>query len=217
MTKIILAGATGLVGGALAKLLAQAGHEVHVAGRRTAENLPASVQQHVKPTDDWPAVISQVGAEVAVCCLGTTMKIAGSKEAFAAVDLHLVLSFSTAAKQAGAQQMIAVSSAMAQADSGNFYLKTKGQAEQGVLNLGFDRADFMRPGLLRGERGGVFRAGEAIGMLVSPLTDMLLMGSLRKYRSISANAVARAMANLIGAQAQGGFIHENDAILQLAD
>ena len=216
MKKIILAGATGLVGGELARILAASEHEVHIIGRRALESLPSSVRQHVAPTEDWPALITQISAETAISCLGTTMKVAGSKEAFAAVDLGLVLSFATAAKKVGAEQLIAVSSAMAQADSSNFYLKTKGQAEQGILSLGFDRADFMRPGLLRGERGGVFRAGEAIGMLVSPLTDMLLMGSLRKYRSISAHAVAQAMANLIGAQARGGFIHENDAILDFA-
>ena len=216
MTKIIIAGATGLVGGELAKLLAGSTHELHIIGRRAADDLPDGNEQHIAPTEDWPALIAEIGAAVAISCLGTTMKIAGSQEAFAAVDLDLVLAFASAAKQGGARQIMAVSSTMAVADSANFYLKTKGQAEKSILNLGFDRTDFVRPGLLRGERGGVFRAGEMIGMIVSPLTDMLLMGSLRKYRSIAARDVARAMANLVGAQTQGQFIHENDAILALA-
>ena len=216
MTKVILAGATGLVGGEVAKLLAGSAHELHIIGRRAAENSPKGVTQHIAPTSDWPDLIVQIGAEVAISCLGTTMKIAGSKEAFASVDLDLVLSFARAAKKGGARQIMAVSSTMAEPDSSNFYLKTKGQAEQGIVDLGFERPDFLRSGLLRGERAGVFRAGEAIGMLVSPVTDMLLMGAFRKYRSIAARDVARAMANLVGAEPKGHFIHENDAILSLA-
>lgn len=216
MTKIILAGATGLVGGELVRILAASAHDVHVIGRRAAQSLPDTIKQHVGPTEGWSAIIARIGAGVAISCLGTTMKVAGSKEAFAAVDLDLVLAFANSAKHSGAQQMIAVSSAMAQANSSNFYLKTKGQAELGISDLDFDRADFIRPGLLRGERGGAFRAGEAIGMLVSPLTDMMLIGGLRKYRSILAQDVARAIAKLVGAQGHGNFIHENDAIMSLA-
>ena len=216
MAKIIMAGATGLVGQELAAILAGSAHELHIIGRRAAENLLVGATQHIAPTPDWPDAIAQIGAEVAISCLGTTMKIAGSKEAFASVDLDLVLSFARAAKKGGARQIMAVSSTMAEPDSSNFYLKTKGQAEQGIVELGFERTDFLRPGLLRGERAGVFRAGEAIGMLVSPLTDMLLMGAFRKYRSIAARDVARAMANLVDAEERGQFIHENDAILSLA-
>jgi uncharacterized protein YbjT (DUF2867 family) len=216
MAKIILAGATGLVGGELAKLLGQSAHEVHIIGRRKAEDVPGSIIQHVAPNEEWPVLVQGIGADVAISCLGTTMKIAGSKEAFAAVDLHLATAFASAAKAGGAGHMLAVSSTMAVSNSTNFYLKTKGQAEDAIAALGFDRVDFLRPGLLRGERGGPFRSGEAIGMLISPLTDLLLMGSLRKYRSIAARDVARAMANLVFATGQGRFIHENDAIVSLA-
>ncbi len=216
MTKIILAGATGLVGGQLVKLLSKSPHELHIIGRRHVDSLSDSVHQHVAQTPEWPDIVAAAKADVAISCLGTTMKVAGSKAAFAAVDLDLVLTFARAAKQGGARQMMTVSSAMAMAGSNNFYLKTKGQAEQGIAALGFDRVDFMRPGLLRGERSGPARTGESLGILISPLTDMLLMGSLRKYRSISADTVAKAMANLVGAPGQGRFIHENDAILSLA-
>lgn len=216
MTKIIMAGATGLVGGELLKLFGRSTHEVHIIGRRKAADVPKSINQHVAPNQEWPVIVEGIGADVAISCLGTTMKVAGSKEAFAAVDLHLATAFATAAKAGGARHMLAVSSAMAVSSSSNFYLKTKGQAEDALAALGFDRADFLRPGLLRGERGGPYRSGEAIGMLISPLIDLMLIGSLRKYRSIAARDVARAMANLIDATGQGRFIHENDAILSLA-
>jgi uncharacterized protein YbjT (DUF2867 family) len=216
MAKIILAGATGLVGNALANILCRSGHELHIIGRRHIDGMTGNVHQHIAPTPEWPALTAGIKADVAISCLGTTMKQAGSKAAFAAVDLDLVLAFAQAAKQGGARQMMAVSSTMALPDSNNFYLKTKGQAEQGINDLKFDRIDFMRPGLLRGDRNGPTRPGEMVGALISPLTDMLLMGSLRKYRSISADSVARAMANLVSAQERGRFIHENDAILSLA-
>jgi uncharacterized protein YbjT (DUF2867 family) len=216
VTKIILAGATGLVGGEMVKILAASAHEVHTIGRRNADAAPTSIHQHVAPKEDWSALIERIGADIAISCLGTTMKTAGSKEAFAAVDLHLAAAFATAAKTGGARHMMAVSSTMAVSSSSNFYLKTKGQAEDAMAALGFERVDFLRPGLLRGERGGAFRAGEALWMLVSPVTDRLLMGALRKYRSIAAHDVAQAMANLVDAKAFGQFIHENDAIITLA-
>jgi uncharacterized protein YbjT (DUF2867 family) len=216
MAKVILAGATGLVGRGLANLLSGSTHEVHVIGRRKVDGLPDTTLQHISPTSAWPDLIALIKADVAISCLGTTMKQAGSKGAFAAVDLDLVLEFARAAKQGGAEQMISASSTMAAPDSNSFYLKTKGQAEQGIVDMKFRRVDFMRPGLLRGNRDGSIRPGEMMGMLISPLTDMLLMGGLRKYRSISAENVARAMANLVDAQDHGRFIHENDAILSLA-
>jgi uncharacterized protein YbjT (DUF2867 family) len=111
---------------------------------------------------------------------------------------------------------MSVSSAMADPDSTNFYLRTKGQVEREIMELDFGRVDFMRPGLLRGNRIGPARSGAMLGILISPLTDMVLLGGWRKYRSIAADSVARAMVNLADADHQGRFIHENDAILSLA-
>ena len=218
--RIILAGATGLIGGAAARLLTNAGHDVHCILRRNDSRMPPSVHQIVAQADQWPDLVSDVGAQVAVSCLGTTMRDAGSKQAFAAIDLELVTAFAAAARQAGAEHFIGISSVGANPQSPGFYLATKGKAEAQVTKLGFVRTDFMRPGLLRGNRGGAVRFGEQIGILISPLTDMLLMGSLARYRSISADTVALAIEALVTAYActntQGNFIHENEAIEQLA-
>jgi uncharacterized protein YbjT (DUF2867 family) len=216
MARVLLAGATGLIGGAFVAYIANSGHDLHILGRREAQGVPANTHQHIAASADWPAIIGSIKADVAISCLGTTMRIAGSKEAFAAVDLDLVRAFALAAYQAGARHFIGVSSVGADPASSNFYLKTKGQAEQGVSALGFERVDFLRPGLLRGTRGGTFRSAEALGMLISPMTDLLLMGPLRKYRSILAHDVACALARLVGVDGRGRFIHENDAILTLA-
>lgn len=216
MTKIILAGATGLIGGQVAPMLAGAGHQLHIIGRRHVPDLPPGVEQHVADVAKWPEIVRQIGAATAICCLGTTMKQAGSQMAFRAVDFDLIASFANAAKQGGTGHFIAVSSVGASRDSSNFYLKTKGEAEQAVSALSFDRTDFMRPGLLRGDRTGPSRLGESIAALVSPLTDLLMVGALSRYRSVSARIVANAIVALIGYSVPGRFIHENQAIKTLA-
>ena len=91
-----------------------------------------------------------LGADVLACALGTTWKKAGKSETdFRAVDQHLVLACARAAKDAGMRQMIAVSSVGADAMAKNFYLKVKGETEQGLGRIGLQRLDILRPGLLR--------------------------------------------------------------------
>lgn len=214
--RIILAGATGLVGGHAADFLIKAGHDVHCIMRRECENLPAGVQRIVAPAGEWFELVHETKADVAISCLGTTMRIAGSKPAFAAIDFDLVIAFAAAAKQGGAHHFIGVSSVGAGHDSSNFYLSTKGKAERAIGALGFARTDMIRPGLLRGDRIGDVRYGEQFGVLLSPLTDMLLMGSLSRYRSIRAETIGSAIAALVSQDGHGAFIHENSAIIDLA-
>src|SRR5690606_3024257 len=109
------------------------------------------------------------------------------------------------------------SSVGAAAKSGNFYLRTKGETEDDLAALGFDRLDFLRPGLLRGDRPGPQRLGEGLATIAAPLTDALLHGRFRRYRSISGDSVAAAIVALAGQKGSGVYIHENDAIRALAD
>jgi uncharacterized protein YbjT (DUF2867 family) len=149
--------------------------------------------------------------------LGTTIKQAGSQAAFRAVDHDLVLAVARAAKAAGARHCISVSSVGASAKSGSFYLRTKGEVEAELRAVGFDRLDMLRPGLLTGQRGGPWRPGESIGMALAPLTDLLMLGSARRYRSVPGASVARAMLRLAELGGSGVHVHEHDAIVQLAD
>lgn len=217
MSRILLVGATGLVGFQVLQFLALKGSEVelHAISRRPVVSQPLGVEPHIADIAHWPALAAEIAPDVAISCLGTTIKKAGSKEAFAAVDLDLVTAFAKATKAAGAKQMIAVSSVGANANSANFYLATKGKAEAALRALAFDRLDILRPGLLRGNRNES-RSGEALGIMLSPLTDALLHGPLRRYRSIDSFDVAMAVANLATVGGSGQFIHENDAIDALA-
>jgi uncharacterized protein YbjT (DUF2867 family) len=217
MKQMVIAGATGLIGRQVTEELAGlAGIALHALLRRKAEDLPANVHQCVAPAEDWPAVMSTLRPEVAICCLGTTIKVAGSQAAFRAVDHDLVLAFAKAARLAGAQHMIAVSSVGASAQSSNFYLKTKGETEDGLRALVFDRVDILRPGLLTGGNRTDSRPGEAIGIMLSPLTDLLMLGPLAKYRSTPSAKVAQAIVTLALAGGHGTYSHENDAIRALA-
>jgi uncharacterized protein YbjT (DUF2867 family) len=209
---VILAGATGLVGGAVAKSLPQ--DTLTIVTRRAVEGLAAHLL--IGAMDEWPRLIAGQSFDLAICCLGTTIKQAGSKEAFAAVDLDGVMAFAAAARSAGARQFMMVSSVGAQATASNFYLKTKGQAEAAVQGLGFVRVDIFRPGLLRGNRTGPARIGESLAMSVSPLTDMFTPRAFDKYRSIAADTIAKAICALAGRADEGVFIHHNRDMLREA-
>lgn len=212
--KIVLAGASGLIGGQVVELLTDHA-ELHLLGRKKLVDVRGSVTQHVFPPEKWRDISNAYAFDVGICCLGTTLAKAGSRDAFTAIDRDLVLEFAEISKACGAKHFIVISSVGASAKAANFYLSVKGAAEDGLRGLGFDRLDIMRPGLLRGDRAER-RSGESIAMLVSPLTDALMLGPLRRYRSIESATVAKAVVALAGKDEPGVFIHENDAMAALA-
>jgi uncharacterized protein YbjT (DUF2867 family) len=216
--KIVIAGATGLIGRMLAEELAALDKiEVDLLVRRDPGNFPPDCWVHAAPAEDWPAHVLEIKPDVAISCLGTTWNKAGKSEAaFRAVDHDLVLAFASAARAAGARQMVTVSSVGADPGSRNFYLRTKGEVDEGLKALDFQRLDILRPGLLTGERSNDRRFGERLGIMLSPLSNVLLQGGMRRYRSIPAAKVAHAIATLALSGGQGRHIHMNDAIRALA-
>lgn len=215
MHKAMLVGATGMVGSAV--IANAGGRSLTLLARRAMADVPGGCTQIVAAPEEWPARIAAEAPTVMFCCLGTTIRQAGSQAAFRAVDHDLVLAVTGAAKAAGARQLICVSSVGASARSGSFYLRTKGEVEDALRALGFERLDILRPGLLTGQRSGPWRAGESVAMALAPLTDALLLGRARRYRSVSAAAVARAMLKLAETGGAGIHVHEHDAIMTLAD
>lgn len=222
---ILLAGASGQVGSrVLARLLeAKQGPMVLAPVRRPLAMASARLTTCVSDLGDAgldPTLAARFAPfgplSAFVCCLGTTLRAAGSREAFLAVDRELVRRLGELARQAGARHAILVSSVGASAQSGNFYLRVKGEAERAIAEQGFERVDFLRPGLLLGaERSG--RPGEAAAQALSPVTNALLWGPLRRYRGIHVDAVASAAVSLLAAQAPGRFIHEYAELLGLAE
>ncbi len=216
---LLLVGATGLVGGAL--IAATATHpQLHLAAlarREAVIPLGARLELLVADPADWPEAIIRARPEVVAIALGTTIAAhGGDRQAFRAVDHHLVVDVARAARNAGVRQVILVSSVGADAASRNFYLSVKGQAEASVNALNFPRLDILRPGLLRGARQGPARPAERAGQIVSPLIDLLLRGRLAKYRSVHARDVAAAIVALAGRPGRGRQVHASPDIHNLA-
>ncbi len=216
--RIALVGATGLIGTTLKNFAVGRSDLRLVAIARREVALPKGARMELLVADpaNWGDAIAAASADVLVCALGTTWRSAGKDEAaFRAVDQHLVLACAKAAKAAGIRQMIVISSVGAGSGGKSFYLRVKGEVEQALGKAGIPRLDILRPGLLRGPRTE-FRAAERLGMIASPFADLLLHGEFRKYRSIKADTVARAIIGLTREKAAGRFVFEHDAILRAA-
>lgn len=150
-----------------------------------------------------------------VCTLGTTIKDAGSQAAFAAVDRDLVLMYAKLARTFGARHAVIVSSIGADEAVSNFYLRTKGQTEQAIKQLGFARVDLVRPSLLLGKRTQS-RPAEAFAMRLAGLFGPLMIGQASDYRPIAATTVARALVSLLAQRAPGTFVHKYRDLIKLA-
>ena len=131
-------------------------------------------------------------------CLGTTIKKAGSKEAFQKVDISYCYKIAKQAQAKGVKNISIVTSLGSDSNSANFYLKSKGMIEDKITKIDFDSISIHRPGLLIGARNEM-RLGEFIGQKIFPyFIDPFLKGSIRKNRSIKGDTLAKAMVNLSG-------------------
>lgn len=213
--RVLLAGATGLVGRLLCGRLIEDGRitAIDIVGRRSTGHASSKVTEYLAPAEEWPLLISRTQPDIGISTLGTTIREAGSQAAFSALDFDAVIAVGRACAAAGAQHFMAVSSAGAHAGSRNFYLATKGKAEAEIAQIGFDRVDILRPGLLRGKREGNTRIVEELGRLFSPLTDFFTPAVLDHYRSIAAISVATAMHSYVHETQVGVFTHDNRAML----
>jgi uncharacterized protein YbjT (DUF2867 family) len=217
MATALIAGASGLVGRELlTQLLAAAEYDRVIAlGRRPLELTHPKL---VQVTADFAAlekVTADLRCDDAFCCLGTTIKAAGSREAFRAVDHAAVLALAWAAQRNGAQRFFLVSSLGAHAGSRVFYTRVKGETEDALQVLGFGTLAIFQPSLLLGRRTQA-RAGERFMSAVLWLAEPLLIGRLRKYRPIEAGVVARAMMRCsFGRPDQGLLVFPSDEIQDL--
>ena len=224
--RILLAGATGLVGGlVLKRLLADAAFKGTIIAP-TRRGLAIKDARLLAPVLDFSLGDEDFGQaleaaapgpiDTYVCCLGTTMRAAGSREAFIAVDRELVLRFSRIARARGAKHAILVSSVGASRQSGNFYLRVKGEVEDALEQAGYERLDLMRPGLLLGPRSER-RPAEALFQKLAPLGNLLMHGRFKPYRSISADTLAAGIVALLGRDEAGVHAHAFDDITEAAD
>jgi len=188
-------GSTGLIGSHLKSYLGEdeSFEQVFLPNRRES---PAEEPDNLEPRhidfdqlEQYPDLFK---VDVIFICLGTTRKKAGSKAAFQKVDRDLVHRIAKLAKKYECQKLIVISSLGADASASNFYLKTKGEAEELVRQNGPEDVHFLRPSLLLGDRSE-FRLGERIAQVLMPLLSFLMVGKLKQYQPIEGKVVARAM------------------------
>ena len=209
----LLAGASGLIGSHLLPLLlaSERYSKVIVVGRTALPLQHPRLTQVVTDLARLEDVRLQLIADDVFCCLGTTLKQAGSKEAFYRVDYLYVVKLAALTAGNFASQLLVVSSMGADADSGVYYSKVKGELEAAVRQLPFRAIHIFRPSLLLGERAHP-RLGERIGGAVLGLLRPLLRGPLRNYRPVRAAAVAAAMLRAAGEDGGGVRVHLSDEI-----
>jgi uncharacterized protein YbjT (DUF2867 family) len=192
MPSAIIFGVTGLTGKTLLKNLVNDKRygKIYIVTRRPCGFIHPNVEEILFNYKDFSELPS-VKADHVFSCLGTTLKAAGSKEAQQVIDRDYPIAISKYSKSIGAERMVCVSSVGTDIKSGNFYLRTKGEMEEGV-KANFPSTIFVRPSFIFGDREER-RIGEKIGIGLFKIINPLLIGNLNKYKGVNVEKLAKAM------------------------
>ncbi|MCH4879796.1 oxidoreductase [Pseudomonas sp. TMW22090] len=204
---VLLAGATGLTG---EHLLDRLLNEPTITRVLAPSRRPLAEHPHLEnPVGDPAVFLPQLNGrvDIAYCCLGTTIKQAGSEQAFRAVDLDMVVAFAKCAREMGARHLIVVSALGADPKSSVFYNRVKGEMEQALRAQDWPQLTICRPSLLLGDRVEPRLAEKVAGPL-----SRLIPG---KYHGIEACQLARAMWRLALEEQDGVRVVESDELRKL--
>lgn len=209
----LLAGATGLIGHELLQILLadEVYEKVKTLSRKAIKLENPKLEQIIVNFDHLDDVQDMLKADDVFCCLGTTMKQAGSKEKFYKVDYEYTVEISKEALRLGAKQFLLVSSMGADGSSAFYYNQVKGQLEETIKKLKYQAVHIFRPSLLLGERKEG-RLGEYIAQQAMKTLGFLMIGPLRKYRGIEGKKVAEAMVITAKKDLTGIHLFESDTI-----
>lgn len=191
----VITGSTGLVGSLLlTKLLNDKATTQVISVTRKSLNLknPKLKEVIVPDFSNLMDHKDEMKGDVYFCALGTTIKTAGSKENFRKVDFDAVVNFGKVAEYNKAQSLTVVSANMANPKSSIFYNKVKGEAEQTLMNMQFNRLVLLRPGLLIGERKEK-RTGEEFAIRLMDLISPILPSKIKKSASTDVEVLATRM------------------------
>jgi uncharacterized protein YbjT (DUF2867 family) len=214
MTSLLVLGSTGLVGGHLLRLALDDDRVTRVVApvRRAlpihAKSAHPKLEAHVVDFDALPADAPWWRVDAVACALGTTIRDAGSREAFRRVDVDYVVDAARRAREAGARSFALNSSAGASRSSFGFYLRCKAEAEDGVDALGYPSYTIVRPSMIGGERArrrALEHAAVRIGRACAPLIPA-------RYRVVEAEAIARRLLDAAIEAAPGRHVVESEAI-----
>lgn len=213
----LIVGASGLVGQHLLHILLhnEAYDRIVVLVRSSLNKQHPKLIEHIVSFDMLEDQPSLFAVDDVFCCLGTTIKKAGSQEVMYRIDVDYPYTIAKLSQQQGAQQFLVVSAMGANPQSSIFYSRMKGDLEQKLAKLAYPSLSILRPALLLGERNEV-RVGERLGSIVAKGTAWLMTGPLRKYKAIEGKQVAQAMFNLSQQNNAGVHIYDNKQLHELA-
>jgi len=214
----LLAGASGLIGGHCLRILLDepAYTRVTIIVRRQLMLSHDKLVQYAVDFDDLELVGEALTADDVYCCLGTTIKKAGTRQAFCRVDFDYPVKLAALTQHCDAQQFLLVTALGANAHSRIFYNRVKGDVEEAIQKIPFSGLHIFRPSLLLGERNEQ-RSGEKVGSVLMSGLKYVMGGPLRKYRPIQARDVAKAMVQVAQKNLTDVNIFESDHIQAIAN
>ena len=215
----VVIGGTGFIGELLLNELLSDQQFEHVRAlvRRNAGAPHPKLEAQVVDFNNRDDFKQKLGsADCLFCCVGTTRKkVKGSKADYRKVDFDIPMHAAQLAKEAGFKSFLMVSSVGANAKSGSFYLKLKGEAENAVEAVGIKSLHIFQPSVLMGNRNE-FRLGEKAGKLLMKITSFMLRGSLAKYKGIDGRIVAKAMVEAAKKDGDGKHVYLYNDMVKLA-
>ena len=214
----LVAGGTGLVGGHLVNILVHSNEfdTVKVLVRKGSNFHRDEVETIEVDYDRLEDHRESLKADVVFCCLGTTIKKAGSKDNFRKVDHDYPLALAKICLENGSRQYNLITANGANSGSMFFYNKVKGEVEEAITALSFSSLHIFRPSFLLGARKEK-RFGEVVGGAISRILDPVLVGSFTKYKAIKADIVAKGMVHFSNIAPGGLQVIESDRIRELGE
>jgi uncharacterized protein YbjT (DUF2867 family) len=214
---VIVLGASGLIGSKLLTdlLYNEEFTSVKIFVRKKLYMNHEKLEQIVTNFDKLEQIKNEIIADEVFCCLGSTKSKTPDIETYRKIDVIYPLFFATAALANGAKTYHIVTAMGANAKSGNYYNKLKGEVEDGLRKLSYPNLNIYRPSFLTGDRTEN-RPLENIMIPIMKVIDHILIGKLKKYRSIDAGIVAKGMINQSNKNKKGIFVLESDQIKELA-
>jgi uncharacterized protein YbjT (DUF2867 family) len=215
--RAIIIGASGLIGSKLLNILIESREYdtvLSLARKRLQKKHPKLVQEIVNFSEP-DSYLSLIDGDALFCCLGTTQKETPNKDDYYKIDHDYPVDLAKAALKNGVPEFHFVSAIGADPSSSNFYLKTKGEAERDLKEVGLPSLHIYEPSLLTG-RKRKRRLGERIATVVMRIINPLLVGRLKKYQSIDSATVAQAMFNQSLKDKKGVFVYTTEKIKKRA-
>ena len=214
----LLVGASGLVGGhCLQFLLEEPSYaRVTMLVRKPLSITHEKLVQHIIDFDELTTLGELFAVDDVFCCLGTTIRKAGTQEAFRKVDFDYPVKIAALSQHCGANKFLLVSSLGADPHSRIFYNRVKGDVEEAIQKISFKAFHVFRPSLLLGKRKE-HRTGEKVAAVAMSALDHAMIGPLRKYRAILARDVAKVMVGAAQMNLTGVNIFESQRIQEIAD